>query len=161
MLIAWAIQSVPPVTFSLSQIHVYPHPRRTSRKFVGAIGRVGKGATEQTFIIPDILSSTVAISLRIVLDRLVRMCVYLPLWTCLYTSTWFPFCLYSLPLLLTNCHSHSLCPSVLCEPRLVSAVPCDTTCVIAWHHSSILGAITSSHGNFIVDQHLSGCRFCK
>jgi hypothetical protein len=158
---AWANQSVPPVTLRSSHIHVCPHPRRTSRKSVGGIGRMGGGATEQTFFIPGVPSSTVAMLLRILPERLVQICLYQPRRTCPYTSIWSPFCLYNLPWVSTTRHSHNLCPSTLNVPKLACAGPCDTTCEIARHQSPISGAVTTSRGNFIEDQRSPVRHLCR
>jgi hypothetical protein len=102
---------------------VIPYPRlsppvQNVQKTVGVIGRMGGGATEQTFFVPGVLSFTMAMSPRILPEQLVQICLYWPRRTCPYTLTWSRFCLYNLPWVSTTRHSHNLCPSTLNVPRL-------------------------------------------
>ncbi len=80
---AWANQSTPCVTFRSFQIHVCPQPFSTSMKLLVGTGHIVGIATEHTFHIPGMTSSTVATSPFILPDRLALRRLYCPLRICL------------------------------------------------------------------------------
>ncbi len=60
--------------------------------------------------------------------------------------------LYSRLAYLRILHSHILCPSSLNLPSLLHTGPAATTCVTVMHQRCISTSVTTSRGNFLVDQ---------
>ncbi len=75
-----------------------------------------------------------------------------PCQTCCITSTVSPLCLYSQPASSQILQSYILCSSSWNVPSLLRAGPAAATCVIAVRQRCISTSVTTSQGNFIVDQ---------